>query len=138
MPCGTGSPSSRARPGGRAGHRRRARRGGRDGHTAPVARAVGHLPSDYDGRPETIEETAELVTGLGGTGIPSPVDHLDPDQVGRLAERVHTDHGRLDVLVNDIWGGERLKGGPPRGTGRSGSSTSTTACGMLRLASTPT
>jgi len=67
--------------------------------------------SDYD-RPETIEETAELVTRLGGTGIASQVDHLDPGQVRRLAERIRAEHGRIDVLVNDIWGAEVLKGGP--------------------------
>ena len=67
--------------------------------------------SDYD-RPETIEETAELVTAAGGTGIAVQVDHLDPEQVRRLAERVRDEHGHLDVLVNDIWGAERLKGGP--------------------------
>jgi NAD(P)-dependent dehydrogenase (short-subunit alcohol dehydrogenase family) len=70
------------------------------------------LSSDYVGRPETIEETAELVDAAGGTGIPIAVDHLDPDQVGRLRDRIDSDHGGLDVLVNDIWGGERLKGGP--------------------------
>jgi NAD(P)-dependent dehydrogenase (short-subunit alcohol dehydrogenase family) len=69
------------------------------------------LPSDYD-RPETIEETAELVTALGGEGIAVAVDHLDPTQVRMLAERVRRDHGHLDVLVNDIWGAETLKGGP--------------------------
>jgi NAD(P)-dependent dehydrogenase (short-subunit alcohol dehydrogenase family) len=69
------------------------------------------LPSDYD-RPETIEETAELVTALGGEGIAVAVDHLDPAQVRMLAERVRRDHGHLDVLVNDIWGAETLKGGP--------------------------
>lgn len=67
--------------------------------------------SDYD-RPETIEETAELVTRLGGTGVALQVDHLDSDQVGRLAEHVRLRHGGIDVLVNDIWGGEALKGGP--------------------------
>lgn len=67
--------------------------------------------SDYD-RPETIEETAELVTALGGVGVAVPVDHLDPDRVGRLAARIRDEHGRIDVLVNDIWGAERLKGGP--------------------------
>lgn len=72
----------------------------------------GTLRSDYD-RPETIEETAEIVTDLGGDGIAVPVDHLDPDQVGRLADQIRTDHGRIDVLVNDIWGAEVLKGGPP-------------------------
>lgn len=72
---------------------------------------AGRGSSDYD-RPETIEETAELVTALGGTGIVVQVDHLDPDQVRGLAERVRHDHGHLDVLVNDIWGGELLTGGP--------------------------
>jgi NAD(P)-dependent dehydrogenase (short-subunit alcohol dehydrogenase family) len=70
------------------------------------------LASDYD-RPETIEETAELVTSLGGHGIPAIVDHLDADQVTRLAEQIRDAHGHIDVLVNDIWGAEQLKGGPP-------------------------
>jgi NAD(P)-dependent dehydrogenase (short-subunit alcohol dehydrogenase family) len=70
------------------------------------------LSSDYAGRPETIEETAELVDAAGGTGIAIAVDHLDPDQVVRLRDRIDSDHGGLDILVNDIWGGERLKGGP--------------------------
>jgi NAD(P)-dependent dehydrogenase (short-subunit alcohol dehydrogenase family) len=67
--------------------------------------------SDY-GRAETIEETAELVTSLGGTGVAIQVDHLDQGQVRHLAERVRDERGRIDVLVNDIWGAERLKGGP--------------------------
>ncbi|MET0728880.1 MAG: SDR family oxidoreductase [Acidimicrobiales bacterium] len=71
----------------------------------------GGLRSDYH-RDETIDETAELVTQLGGLGIPMAVDHLDSDQVGLLAQRIRDDHGRIDVLVNDIWGGEVLKGGP--------------------------
>jgi NAD(P)-dependent dehydrogenase (short-subunit alcohol dehydrogenase family) len=60
------------------------------------------------GRPETIEETAELVTEAGGEGIAVAVDHLDPGQVRTLVERIDADHGRLDVLVNDIWGAEDL------------------------------
>jgi NAD(P)-dependent dehydrogenase (short-subunit alcohol dehydrogenase family) len=72
---------------------------------------TGALRSDYD-RGETIEETAELVTALGGTGIAIPVDHLDPEQVRELADRIGVEHGHIDVLVNDIWGGEMLKGGP--------------------------
>ncbi len=72
---------------------------------------TGRGGSDYD-RPETIEETAELVTSLGGSGIAAQVNHLDPEQVRRLAGQVRDEHGRLDVLVNDIWGAERLKGGP--------------------------
>ena len=72
---------------------------------------TGTLRSDYD-RSETIEETAELVTHLGGTGIAVAVDHLDSAQVRDLADRIRRDHGHIDVLVNDIWGGEMLKGGP--------------------------
>ena len=63
--------------------------------------------SEYD-RPETIEETAEAVTVAGGHGIPVRVDHLDSDQVRSLVDRIDAGHGRLDVLVNDIWGGEHL------------------------------
>ena len=72
----------------------------------------GNDQSDYD-RPETIEETAELVTRLGGTGIPVQVDHLDIAAVRRLAERIGDEYGAIDILVNDIWGAEVLKGGPP-------------------------
>jgi NAD(P)-dependent dehydrogenase (short-subunit alcohol dehydrogenase family) len=72
---------------------------------------TGTLRSDYD-RPETIEETAELVCALGGTGVAIPVDHLEPAQVAALAERIRGEWGRIDVLVNDIFGGEVLKGGP--------------------------
>ena len=72
----------------------------------------GGLRSDYAGRPETIEETAELVTQLGGQGVAVAVDHLESEQVAALAERIGNDHGHIDVLVDDIWGGEVLKGGP--------------------------
>ncbi|WP_344872458.1 SDR family oxidoreductase [Nonomuraea antimicrobica] len=63
--------------------------------------------SEYN-RPETIEETADLVNQAGGVGIPVQVDHLAPDQVKSLVDRIARDHGHLDVLVNDIWGGELL------------------------------
>ena len=78
-----------------------------------TGRSSRHHPirSDYD-RSETIEETADLVTRLGGTGVAVAVDHLEPDQVNALAERIRADHGHIDVLVNDIWGAEVLKGGP--------------------------
>ncbi|MEO3868116.1 SDR family oxidoreductase [Nonomuraea sp. B12E4] len=59
-------------------------------------------------RPETIEETADLVTAAGGTGIAVQTDHLDPGQVAALAGRVRSEQGRLDVLVNDVWGGDHL------------------------------
>ncbi|MFD5781703.1 SDR family oxidoreductase [Streptomyces sp. NPDC126933] len=57
---------------------------------------------------ETIEETAELVTAAGGEGIAVPTDHLVPEQVRALVARIERDHDRLDVLVNDVWGGEHL------------------------------
>ena len=69
------------------------------------------IRSDYD-RPETLEETAELVTALGGRGIAVPLDHLVPADVEALAQRLRRDFGAIDVLVNDIWGAEILKGGP--------------------------
>jgi NAD(P)-dependent dehydrogenase (short-subunit alcohol dehydrogenase family) len=63
--------------------------------------------SEYD-RPETIEDTAEQVTAAGGVGIFAQVDHLERAQVAALIARIDDEHGRLDVLVNDIWGGEKL------------------------------
>jgi len=61
------------------------------------------------GRPETIEETAEIVTAHGGVGIPVRCDHTEVGQVRALVERIHDEQGgRLDVLVNDVWGGESL------------------------------
>ena len=76
--------------------------------TGRSTRSGGSARSDYD-RPETIEETAELVTSLGGTGIAEVVDHLDSEQVGRLADRLRNQFGHVDLLVNDIWGAELLK-----------------------------
>ena len=72
-----------------------------------TGRSTRAARSEYD-RPETIEETAELVTEAGGEGIAVPTDHLRPEQVRALVERIDAGHGRLDVLVNDVWGGERL------------------------------
>ena len=72
-----------------------------------TGRSTRERRSEVD-RPETIEETAELVTAAGGQGIAVPVDHLDPEAVARLVERIDAEHGRLDVLVNDIWGAEHL------------------------------
>ncbi|WP_228982929.1 SDR family oxidoreductase [Streptomyces sp. DH12] len=61
------------------------------------------------GRPtETIEETAELVTAAGGEGIAVPVDHLRPEEVRALVARIDEERGRLDVLVNGLWGGDHL------------------------------
>jgi NAD(P)-dependent dehydrogenase (short-subunit alcohol dehydrogenase family) len=81
---------------------------GASGATVYVTgRTTRERPSEY-GRPETIEDTADLVTATGGTGIAVPTDHLVPEQVERLVARIDAEQGRLDVLVNDIWGGEYL------------------------------
>jgi NAD(P)-dependent dehydrogenase (short-subunit alcohol dehydrogenase family) len=72
-----------------------------------TGRTTRQHQSEYQ-RPETIEETAELVTAAGGEGIAVQVDHLELDQVRSLVERIRTEQGRLDILVNDIWGGEKL------------------------------
>ncbi|PZF80979.1 SDR family oxidoreductase [Jiangella anatolica] len=72
-----------------------------------TARTTREQRSEQD-LPETIEETAELVTAAGGIGIPVQVDHLVPEQVRALVRRIDAEQGRLDVLVNDIWGGEQL------------------------------
>ncbi|MCB1692145.1 MAG: SDR family NAD(P)-dependent oxidoreductase [Pseudomonadales bacterium] len=60
------------------------------------------------GRIETIEETAELVTREGGKGIAVRVDHTEESEVVELVSQVKVDQGRIDILVNDIWGGDSL------------------------------
>ncbi|WP_330285927.1 SDR family oxidoreductase [Streptomyces sp. NBC_00576] len=75
-----------------------------------TGRSTRQRRSEYD-RPETIEDTADLVTEAGGHGIAVPTDHLDPAAVRALVDRIAEDQGadaRLDVLVNDVWGGENL------------------------------
>jgi NAD(P)-dependent dehydrogenase (short-subunit alcohol dehydrogenase family) len=60
-------------------------------------------------RPETIEETAALVDAAGGRGVAVQVDHLDPEQVRALVERIRGEQGRLNFLVNDIFGATRIE-----------------------------
>jgi NAD(P)-dependent dehydrogenase (short-subunit alcohol dehydrogenase family) len=60
------------------------------------------------GRPETIEETAEMVTAAGGRGIPVRVDHEEPAEVKKLVAAIKRRHNGLDILVNDVWGGDAL------------------------------
>ena len=81
---------------------------GRLGMTVYVTGRTTREQRSEMNRPETIEETAELVTAAGGTGIAVPVDHLVPEQVEALVQRIDTEQGRLDVLVNDVWGGDPL------------------------------
>jgi NAD(P)-dependent dehydrogenase (short-subunit alcohol dehydrogenase family) len=73
-----------------------------------TGRTTRERRSEYDRASETIEETAELVTAAGGDGVAVAVDHLELDQVEALVRRIDEESGRLDVVVNDIWGGELL------------------------------
>ncbi|MEO3752227.1 SDR family oxidoreductase [Streptomyces sp. B6B3] len=93
---------------------------GRSGATVYVTGRTTRTHTSEIGRStETIEETAELVTAAGqetgGTGIAVPTDHLEPEQVRALTERIDREQGRLDVLVNDVWGGDHLLEHPFRG-----------------------
>lgn len=72
-----------------------------------TGRTTRTQPSELN-RPETIEETAELVQQAGGKGIAVQVDHLDPAQVQALVARIESEQNRLDVLVNDVWGADFL------------------------------
>jgi NAD(P)-dependent dehydrogenase (short-subunit alcohol dehydrogenase family) len=82
---------------------------GRAGATVyATGRSARGRPSEM-ARPETIEETAEQVTAAGGTGIAVRVDHTEIAEVEALFEQVATEQGgRLQLLVNDIWGGDPL------------------------------
>ena len=73
-----------------------------------TGRTTRDRQSEYGRTTETIEETAERVTAAGGHGIAVPVDHLAADEVRALVACIRADRGRLDILVNDIWGGEKL------------------------------
>lgn len=73
-----------------------------------TGRTTRNHQSEY-ARPETIEETAELVSASGGKGIAVKVDHLVADEVGKLIDRIRAEQGRLDIVINDMWGGENLK-----------------------------
>ncbi|GGV37082.1 SDR family oxidoreductase [Streptomyces spectabilis] len=82
---------------------------GRAGATVYVTGRTARGAVSETGRPaETVEQTADLVTAAGGEGIAVMVDHLQDAQVRELVARIERDHGRLDILVNVIWGGDHL------------------------------
>ncbi|WAM30018.1 SDR family oxidoreductase [Myxococcus sp. NMCA1] len=81
---------------------------GAAGATVYVTGRTTRAQRSEQNRPETIEDTAEQVTAAGGIGIAVQTDHLVPEQVKALVERIDREQGRLDVLVNDIWGGEHI------------------------------
>ncbi|HZD86698.1 MAG TPA: SDR family oxidoreductase [Gaiellaceae bacterium] len=72
--------------------------------TGRSSRSAGRSELD---RPETIEETGDLIAAAGGSGAALVVDHEDPAAVAELVARIEREQGRLDVLVNDIFGGDR-------------------------------
>jgi NAD(P)-dependent dehydrogenase (short-subunit alcohol dehydrogenase family) len=74
----------------------------------PATATVSELAFLLAKRPETIEDTAESVNHFGGIGIARVVDHSDENQVQQLIDEIAHDRGRLDILVNDIWGGDEL------------------------------
>ncbi len=76
--------------------------------TGRSTRKNTHDKPPTPGRPETIEETAELVTAAGGRGIAARVDHTEPAEVRKLVARIKRRHKGLDILVNDVWGGDAL------------------------------
>ncbi len=79
------------------------------GEAGATVYATGRSPRARPGaRPQTIEETAELVTAAGGHGIAVRVDHTVEAEVAELIARIRREQGRLDVLVNDVWGGDEL------------------------------
>ncbi len=81
---------------------------GRSSRTKPRHKArKKSSPFDLSQRPETIEETAEMVRARGGKGIAVVVDHLEAKQVEKLIARIRREHKSLHILVNDIWGGEQ-------------------------------
>ncbi|RZQ65389.1 SDR family oxidoreductase [Amycolatopsis suaedae] len=87
---------------------------GRAGATVYVTGRTTREHRSEVNRPETIEETVELIEAAGGTGTAIRVDHLDSDQVAALAKRIDAEQGRLDILVNGLWGGDyQLEWGKP-------------------------
>lgn len=84
---------------------------GEQGATVYVTGRSTRGRSTTSGQPETIEETAELVTARGGVGIAVPVDHTEDAQVAAFFERVKHEQASLDILVNNVWGGyENVEG----------------------------
>jgi NAD(P)-dependent dehydrogenase (short-subunit alcohol dehydrogenase family) len=86
---------------------------GAAGATVYVTGRSGEGRRSEMNRPETIEETADLVTRAGGRGIAVRVDHLLPDEVRALVARIEKEQGALHILVNDIWGATKMEWNKP-------------------------
>ena len=91
------------------GRSTRSKQPGKQRKSRPAAKRGKRVsPFDLSQRPETIEETAEMVAARGGRGIPVVVDHTQPAQVEELVARIYEEQKKLHILVNDIWGGDAL------------------------------
>lgn len=76
--------------------------------TIPTKKRKGSSVFETEGRPETIDETAEMVSAKGGKGIAVQTDHTNEQQVKKLFAHIKREQGGLDILVNDVWGGDAL------------------------------
>ena len=83
-------------------------------HKLELSKGDTGAPFELARRPETVEETAEMVDRYGGKGIAMQADHTIPEQVKTIFERITAEQGRLDILVNDIWGGDELSEWGPK------------------------
>jgi len=131
LPAGTGPHGQVALV---AGATRGAGRGiavelGAAGATVYVTAGPRPAPRPHGSVPRPSDETAELVNRAGGTGIPSRPTTPTPARFRSLIERIDREHSRLDLLVNDIWGGDPL----PSGARRSGNTTWKAACGCCAV-----
>jgi NAD(P)-dependent dehydrogenase (short-subunit alcohol dehydrogenase family) len=70
-----------------------------------TGRTVRNQSNDVDSTRTTVDDTAELVTARGGVGIPVQTDHTRDEEIMALFERIRRDHGHIDLLVNNAWGG---------------------------------
>src|SRR5215470_10121862 len=70
-----------------------------------TGRTVRGGPANQEELPGTIEDTADEVTKRGGKGIPARCDHTQENQIVALVEKVKSEQGGLDILVNNVWGG---------------------------------
>lgn len=68
----------------------------------PRAKSIKVSPFDHSRRPETVQETANMVTARGGKGIAAVLDHMDTKQVAKLIAKIRKEQGQLHILVNDI------------------------------------
>jgi NAD(P)-dependent dehydrogenase (short-subunit alcohol dehydrogenase family) len=100
------------------------------------SRGESTSPFEPAARSETIEETAELVTAAGGIGLAVQADHTVQEQVQAVFAQIKKEQGRIDILINDIWGGDELvEFGTPFGSSRSTGDCSCSSAPFIRTLS---